>query len=972
MGARTTAGVALASRALAGAAALAVTGSAVLALAGAAALGAQRPAAPDALGRLGVRRGICALVGDKGAELALELAKASELTLFVQLASYDDAAAAAKAADAAGLYCTRIFIAAAKPPRIGLGDNVADATVVLDGPSMAPGTGLAAVRAEALRVIRPEGKALVGDELLTKPIPQGIDDWSHHYHGPDNNTQSLDTVARAPFLTQFVAEPRYAPAPQQVVASGGRVFMAFGHIAWHQREEDVLDTLMAVNAYNGTLLWKKPLPSGFMVDRSTMIATPTVLYVADDKSCKLLDPATGEQRDEIVAPAELCEGSFWKWMALEDGTLYALVGRPEPPDPVARWRSTRHGWPWGGISKGYNDPQLPWGFAKTLLAIDPKTKKVLWHRQEDPPIDSRATCLKSGRLYICSFGRYLACLDAKTGKDIWRRTAEADPDLFKAIGPYRPGQGYIEGWRTWPYLKASDRALYFVGPQVLWLSAVSTADGTFLWKHDSRDLHLVIRSDALYVIGAQNKPEDTKKLDPATGKVLASYPTRRRACTRATGSADGIFFRAHEGSGRLDCEAGKTQWISPMRPSCHIGVIIAHGLATWIPWACDCDLQMFGLIALGPAGDFPFDARASDADRLERLSPDAEIAGLEARANDWPTHRGNNARTARTGAEIPDRVGITWETDRRDGVELTAPVVVGGLAFVADSLGVVRAFEVATGKLRWTAYTGGAVKFAPAIAGGRAFVGSADGYAYAFEAATGRPLWRFRAAPVERRIPVYGALASTWPVASGVLVEGDTAYFAAGMHDFDGTHVYALDAASGRLKWQNNSAGHLDPSSRRGVACQGELLLSGGTLYLASGNYVSPAAFDAATGECRNAPPQTMGSAAVRGRELTLVGNTVKVSGQPLYSRPGYVVFDASCQWQPMVVAAANGKLSLGPRKTDTGEVWTLVAQGPDGAELWARPLGAEPVRWGIALDPAGHILLTLHNGRVVCLGKKG
>ncbi|MBM4032346.1 MAG: hypothetical protein FJ291_11225 [Planctomycetes bacterium] len=921
---------------------------------------AEPPSAADIRARLGLKSGICALVGDNAPELALHLAKNSGLTLYVQVASQDAFLAAAKAAEAAGLLGSRVFVASVKPPYIGLADNVADAAVALDAAGGA--------KAEALRVIRPEGTALVGGEILSKPFPQGIDDWTHHFHGPDNNPQSSDTVARAPFLTQFVADPRYAPAPQQVVASAGRTFMAFGHIAWHQREEDVLDTLMAVNAYNGTVLWKKPLPTGFMVDRSTMIATPTALYVADDKGAKLLDPATGEQKDEITVPAELSDGSFWKWMALEDGVLYALVGKPEPPDPVAKWRSTRHGWPWGGISKGYNDPNLPWGFAKTLAAIDPKSKKVLWHRQEDPPIDSRATCLKGGRLYVSNYGKYLACLDAKTGKDVWRRTAEADPDLFKAIGPYRPGQGYIEGWRTQAYLKCTDRALYFVGPQVPWLSAVSAADGRFLWKHDARDLHIVLRGDGLYAIAAQNKPKDTKKLDPLTGQVLAEYDTRRRACTRATGSADGIFFRAHEGSGRFDFETGRTQWISAMRPSCHVGVIIANGLATWIPWACDCDLQLFGTIALAPAGTFAFGQKATEQDRLERFASDAP-AKLDVAEADWPAYRANNARTAITQAPSPEEAHLLWMASLK--AEPTAPVVAGGLAFVADANGVVRALDTATGAVRWTAYTGGAIKFPPAIAGGRAFVGSADGFLYAFEAATGRPLWRFRAAPAERRIPVYGALPSTWPVASSVLAEGGVVYAAAGMNDFDGTHLYALDAATGAIKWQNNGTGHLDPFSRRGVACQGELLLSGGTLWLASGNYVSPAAFDAATGECRNTPPQTMGTTAVRGRELQLAGNAVRVSGQPLYSKPGYTVFDPSCQWQPMAVATASGKVSLLTRKSNGGEFWALVAAKPDGSEAWAHPLPAEPVRWGLALDPRGRAFVALRNGQVLCLGKK-
>jgi outer membrane protein assembly factor BamB len=191
------------------------------------------------------------------------------------------------------------------------------------------------------------------------------------------------------------------------------------------------------------------------------------------------------------------------------------------------------------------------------------------------------------------------------------------------------------------------------------------------------------------------------------------------------------------------------------------------------------------------------------------------------------------------------------------------------------------------------------------------------------------------------------------------------------MNDFDGTHVYALDANTGAVKWQNNGTGHLDPFSRRGVACQGETLLREGTLYLASGNYVSPAAFDVATGECRTAAPQTMGTTAVRGRELQLVGNAVKVSGQPLYSKAGYTVFDGSCQWQPMTVTAKNGKLLLVQRKTDAGEFWAVTATKPDGGDVWARPLPGEPVRWGVALDGQGRIVVTLRTGQVLCLGKR-
>jgi outer membrane protein assembly factor BamB len=211
---------------------------------------------------------------------------------------------------------------------------------------------------------------------------------------------------------------------------------------------------------------------------------------------------------------------------------------------------------------------------------------------------------------------------------------------------------------------------------------------------------------------------------------------------------------------------------------------------------------------------------------------------------------------------------------------------------------------------------------------------------------------------------------STWPVASGVLVEDGTAYFAAGIMDLDGTHVYALDAATGRIRWENNTAGHLDAWSRRGVTCQGEMLLDGGKLYLAGGNTVSPAAFDAKTGQCLNPPPGGMGSSAPRGRELHLAGANVQVSGQPLYSLPDMPVFDQSVGWSEVVVHTKNAELSPQSRSGLIRSGWSLAAkETATGKPLWRQPLAAEPVRWGIAVDAEGRILVALLNGEVVCFG---
>ncbi len=928
---------------------------------------ADKAAARTLLAKTGAGRGICVVLGDKKCEIALAIVGGSKplgppggLTVFVQLADAVDVEAARRAANSAGLYGTRIYVEKGDPKRIGLADNLADAVLVAAGAAGVP-------RAEVLRVLRPGGIALMDNKQLVKPFPDGADDWSHHYHGPDNNPQSRDRLARAPFLTQFIAEPRYGPAPQAAVSSAGRLFMAFGHVAWHQREEDPMDTLIAMNAFNGTLLWKRKLPAGIMVDRSTMIATPKTLYLSDDKSCKLIDAATGRVTGEITLPAKLADGTFWKWMAVEDGTLYALVGQKEDPDQQARWRRRGHGWPWTGISKGYNQQKYKWGFGGTLVAIDPEKNKVLWHHSQDTPIDSRGLCMSGGRIFISHFGSYLAALDAKTGKGIWRRTAEKDAGLFKAIGPYRPGHGYVGGWKSTVYLKCTDKALYFIGPQVNHLTAVSAAEGKLMWTYAQKDLHVVIRDDGLYTIGPEKSRGSTNKLDPLTGKVLARYAVTRRACTRSTGGPDGIFFRASGGSVRLDLAAGKPQWISPMRPSCLVGVMIANGLAYWLPWTCDCNLQMFGVISCGPAGDFKFDQKAAPQ-RLEKgPGGTAKVAEFKASPSDWPEYRANNKRSAVTSAVIGKKVNRLWQVALRGGDRITAPVAAGGLVFLSGSDGVVRALDAADGKVRWTAYTGGAVLYPPAVAGGRAFVGSADGWAYAFEAATGKLLWRFRAAPLQRKIPVYGSLQSTWPVATGMAVRDGVVYFAAGMNNFDGTHVYALDAADGRIKWQNNTSGHLDRFSRRGVGVQGGILLMDGRVCFAGGNATSPGIYSMADGKCLSRQRAGPGSHAPRGRELAIENNRLTVSGQPLYSNPGNPVFDKSVQWRQVVVNAKNARLSIeGPK----GQGWMLVAR--DNAtrrELWRQPLGGEPVRWGIAVDGRGRIFVSLRSGKVLCFG---
>jgi len=984
----------------------------------------------DVLDAAGARSGLCALVGEGAEDLAVALAKEGDLLIYWQVSRATTLEPIRRKVEQAGLYGTRVFTAAGER-KLHLADNLADAVAVLDARGFPEG--------EILRVLRPGGKALFSDKTLTKAIPAGVDDWTHPYHGPDNNPQSNDQVIVAPYLTQFLAEPRYAPLPQVAVASAGRVFKAFGHVAFKEREEPYLNKLVAFNGCNGAILWQRDLTEGVMIHRNTMVATPAALYIGDNKSCKVIDAATGKVLDEIVPPVGVAGGTFWKWMALEDGVLYAMIGEQEQADSTKRWKSDKHGWPWDPISEGWNQPENPWGFGRHVLAIDRKTKNVLWSHREDAPIDGRAVCMSHGRIYIFRFGSYLACLDAANGQVLWRKTPQDAPELFTALGEYQDRQDWRTNWRTTCYLKCSDKALYFAGPPIGKLLAVSAEDGRVLWEHPYSNFQLVLREDGLYGISGQIDKHPSMKFDPLTGKVLAEIAKPRRACTRPTGAADAIFFRAEDGSVRLDLASNRPEWISPMRPVCQEGVTVANGLLYWWPSVCDCQLTLYGVTCLGPAGDFDFTPEVTVAQRLERVEgTPAEVAPLPTYPADWPTFRANNACLAATSARLLDRPTRLWDFDLSIATppglpRITAPVAAGGLVFVGGADGTVRAIDAATGMIAWKSHTGGALRMPPTIWEGRAYVGSGDGWLYCLEAKTGRPLWRFRAAPAERVIPVYGTLMSTWPVASGVVVENGIAYAAAGIANYDGTYVYALDARTGAVKWANSTSGHLDLQARTGVSVQGHLLLHDGKLYLPGGTSVSPAVYDAATGRCLNEPGQLAecSSRSPRGWELSLLEDQVVACGKPFYGHPAYDVYDGTVFNRVFMASAADTSVVwaatasthrvMGFRGFDHEDLarrmanpanrfevnwgriapqskpsWSvdlpkthalavcanavllatdreLVAIDPAGGALeWKQSLPRPPVPWGLAVDGTGRIVVTLVDGRVLCYGSAG
>ena len=975
--------------------------------------------AQAALERIGINKGICVVLGlpKGGVRSVVDLARGSELTVYFQSASADEVNAMRHAAEKAGVLGTSVFADRGDPATIHLADNLAGAVLV--SPSVTDDV----VGKEILRVLHPEGKAISGTREIVKPFPKNGDSWSHPYHGPDNNPQSIDQNIRVPYLTQFMAGPMFSPMPEVTVAAGGRIYRAHGHISHKVNQNAMLNTLVCANAFNGAILWTRPLKEGFMIHRNTMIATPEMFYLADDESCKLIDPRTGDVRDEIVIPDGTADGPVWKWMALVDGVLYALIGGKEINVETQPSATPGMGhWPWG-MWQGheYADPATNFGFGRNVIAIDPATKKIIWNHKEEEYLDSRGVCMTGDRIFCYSPEKFLACVDAKTGELLWRNS---DADLLEAIGPHHKAQLYVTGYSTSTYIKSNDDYIFFAGPQRLRLVVVSTADGKLAWQKEYGNYQLVLRDDAIYaagpqLVGGQATPAALgAKLAYDTGEVLASLPIRR-ACTRATGTIDSVFYRTSGGTVRVDTESNSANHIAPMRPPCQDGVIISDGHLYWGPWMCGCQLSTYGHICLGPAGDLDLQPGADDS-RLESADNAGQIKPLQIKPGDWPTYQGDSRRSSTTSASIPGKISQQWSINLPADAFPTAPVTAGGLVFLGDRNGAVHALDATDGSTKWKALTGGPVYFPPTVADGRVFVGSADGRVYAFEAATGRALWNFRAAPHDRWIPVYGKLISTWPVAGGVAVKDGTVFAAAGIAHYDGTHVYALDTATGKVKWSNDSSGTISEKVNSGVSLQGALYLDEGEVRFLGGNVHETARYDQATGKCLN-PPRD---------QPTSQFHTSFYAYYPSYGE--YVSLDHTLadgrmlSYDVTYEGSWSGALSLLPalpagarapykpasrwgmqrrrgRGTEPIAVWqkpglrfngfivspdVLVAAGhtgleaedtsfltavkiEDGQQIWRQPLPGRVVKAGTASNAQGQIIVTLETGQILCFGGK-
>jgi outer membrane protein assembly factor BamB len=667
-----------------------------------------------------------------------------------------------------GLYGS-VSVGSWQSARLPFADNLVNLVVAEETPRIP--------REEIMRVLAPRGVAFVkrgGEWTKTvKPWPQEIDEWTHALHDASNNAVAEDTRVGPPRQIQWTAAPEWARSHEMrgtlhtLVSAGGRIFAIMDEGITGQRAGVPSEwKLVARDAFNGKLLWKRPASR---IPPSSLVASGDRVYVplAGGEPVSILDAASGETlascENTVHAEEILCH----------QGIVVCRIA-----DRKAQRRSS------GEQSQG-------------LVAVDGQSGKRLWDKQDK--VDSLAAngdriCYHNGAELVCLTldgderwrtscekndcvvlvddvvllvgGKPIEAFSATTGEPLWNGALRSRqlPGIFAAGGMV---------WSAWPHGEPHP-----VGRTMNWEPCESVRNGY----------------DVL--TGEVKKTVSVERL-VTPGHHIRCY--RPKATSRyLLLNKRGVEFFDLEGDNHM-----RHDWL---RPDCGYGAMPANGLLYVPPNPCFCypGVKISGFNAL-TAGASLAETAGDEADRLVRGPAWAAEIPSRVGVNDraWPTYRHDPQRSGCVDFELPERVACRWET--RLGGKLSPPVAADGKLFVAAiDAHAVECLDAESGAPLWSYTTDARIDSPPTIYQGRVLFGSTDGHVYCLRASDGALVWRFRAAPGSHQIGVREQIESAWPAHGSVLIFNGMVYVTAGRssHLDGGIRLYALDPETGEVLHQ--------------------------------------------------------------------------------------------------------------------------------------------------------------------------
>ncbi len=242
------------------------------------------------------------------------------------------------------------------------------------------------------------------------------------------------------------------------------------------------------------------------------------------------------------------------------------------------------------------------------------------------------------------------------------------------------------------------------------------------------------------------------------------------------------------------------------------------------------------------------------------------LAAATLGGSDWPTFRGDAARTGASSRKLSFPLTEEWvhkssgrpqnawpgpaRHDLYNKVQNLSPrlwfdrafyvsIADGRVFFGSSADEQIHCLDAATGEELWSHYTEAPVRFTPTIVGSKLIAGSDDGVVYCLRASNGDLIWKERVAPDDQRVPGNGRMISLWPVRTGVVVSSGVAYVTAGLFPSETSYVAALKVSDGKTIWKN---------SYKDMAPQGYLLASKNHLFVPASRS-TPYVFDRRDGK---------------------------------------------------------------------------------------------------------------------------
>ncbi len=660
---------------------------------------------------------------------------------------------------------------------------------------------------EVMRVLAPGGAFLALDSRLStldffrKPWPEDISQWTHWLRGPDNNAVAGSRLQETPRHLQWIQEPLWIrhhnlnPGLSALVSAKNRIFYILDEGPPGVEGPDKW-SLIARDAFNGVLLWKRPIQdwgwkhwtnqpfngaaARFMNPHQLMrrlVAVGNTVYVTPGiySAVHALDAATGE----LIRKYPGTEKTFE--IVCRNGVLVLAVNR--------------------SLDIPGAEPDV------AVMAADADKGNILWESKGYKGIAPKVDILKQyvdsslavggGQVFLVDQDEILG-LDLKTGQERWRVKRPARP-----AGTGRRG----EDGKPLPYdyyypdlcaTVYSDNMLYF--SQILHtkrnlatknkknaiLFAIDIETGNKIWTFDcvtfahftppdifvNRGLVWTLENESRSLVGLDAKTGERKQ-GFEVGDMLG-WSGGHHNCYRNKATERFIFTAKEKGTDYVDLETGENHRHNWIKGACRYGHMPANGMLYFPSHNCRCYItsKLNGFFAL--SSEPSDDLNPSDGTAREKGPAYDRISDLEGRVgeSDWPTYRHDPMRTGQVNTMLPTELTKKWTAVL--GGKLTQPTIADQRVYVAAvDQHHVYCLARSTGKTIWRYTAGGRVDSPPTYYRGLLVFGSRDGYVYCLDAAQGELAWRFRAAPIDMRLSAFAQVESAWPAFGSLIVQDD-------------------------------------------------------------------------------------------------------------------------------------------------------------------------------------------------------